>query len=316
MTIYDETAQYLTTLPVLANWPEMGTFLISAAANEPHDWWLPVLASVAVGGDQAIAIPGVASIAALQASIILIDDMLDADPRGRHQQIGMPATANMASALQAVSLAAIYQAGQLPAERKAAIMHSLGQMMGQIAWGQQLDVQNPADEAGYWRVVQTKSAPFFSMALYIGALCGGADAAIAGQLAALGSLYGEMIQIHDDLMDTMAEPAGPDWLLGRSPLPILFALTVPHPERDLFSGLRYQVRNPAALRLAQEILVRCGAVSYAVDQILQRYAQAQKLLSTIALPQPDKLAELFTALVEPVEALIGMVNNRPVAVIE
>ena len=308
MTIFSDTTKYLSTLSALRSWPEMGTFLVRAADKEPYDWWLPVLASEAVGGTQAEAIPGVASIAALQASIILIDDMLDADPRGRHHQIGMPATANLASALQAVSLEAIYQAA-IPDMNKAVIMQSLGQMMSQIALGQQLDVQNPQDEDAYWQVVTTKSAPFFAIALYIGALCGSADVALAEELQAFGGLYGEMIQIHDDLNDTMATPAGPDWVLGRSPLPVLFALTVPHPEKEDFIRLRYQVSQPEALQAAQEILIRCGAVSYSVDQILQRYQQAQQLLAQLTVPYPEKLASMLASIIQPVQQLLKSVDG-------
>lgn len=310
MTLYQHTNQYLSELPLLQAWPEMGSFLLRAASKEPHDWWLPVIGSEAVGGTQAVAIPAVASIAALQASIILIDDLLDADPRGYHHQIGQPATANLASALQALSLEAIYQA-DLPDATKATIMHSLGQMMCQTAHGQQLDVQNPQDEAGYWEVVATKSTPFFSTALYIGALCGEAEAADAAKIREVGKLYGAMIQIHDDLNDTMAIPAGPDWLQNRSPLPILFAQTVPHPERDTFVQLRQQATDPEALRAAQEILLRCGAVSYAVDQIWRRYQQAHRLVGVLEVPGAGKLEEMLLRLMEPIQKLLQTAGGVP-----
>lgn len=310
MTLYDQTNQYLSQLPLLQAWPEMGSFVLGAASKEPHDWWLPVIGSEAVGGSQRVAIPAVASIAALQASIILIDDMLDADPRGYHHQIGQPAAANLASALQALSLQAIAHA-PLPAPTQAAIMHSLGQMMCQTAHGQQLDVQNPQDEAGYWRVVATKSTPFFSTALFIGALCGGAEPKQAAIITEVGRLYGAMIQIHDDLHDTMAVPAGPDWLQSRSPLPILFAQTVPHPERATFMALRQQAANPEALHTAQEILLHCGAVSYAVDQIWRRYQKAQRLAESLPAPGPEKLGELLWRLMEPVQKLLEAAGGTP-----
>lgn len=313
MNLYEQTNQYLSQLPLLQAWPEMSSFLLGAASKKPHDWWLPVIGSEAVGGTQEVALPAVASIAALQASIILIDDMLDADPRGYHHQIGQPATANLASALQALSLQAIAHA-PLPAPTQATIMHNLGQMMCQTAQGQQLDVQNPQDEAGYWRVVATKSTPFFSTALYIGALCGGAEPNQAAAIAEVGRLYGAMIQIHDDLHDTMAVPAGPDWLQDRSPLPILFAQTVPHPEREAFMMLRRQAANPEALQAAQEILLRCGAVSYAVDQIWRRYRKAQRLVVTLPAPGPEKLGELLLRLMEPVQKLLQAAGGTPLII--
>lgn len=313
MNLYEQTNDYLSTLPLLQAWPEMGDFLRGAAGNEPHDWWLPVIGSEAVGGTLEMAIPAVASLAALQASIILLDDLLDADPRGYHHQIGQAAAANLASALQALGLEAIAHA-PLPAPTQAAIMHSLGQMMGQTAHGQALDVQNPQDEVGYWRVVATKSTPFFSTALYIGALCGGAGPDQAAAMAEVGRLYGAMIQIHDDLHDTMAVPAGPDWLQNRSPLPILFAQTVPHPERELFMTLRRQASHPEALRTAQEILLRCGAVSYAVDQIWRRYQKAQRLAGALPAPGPEKVGRLLQRLMEPIQKLLAAAGGTPLVV--
>jgi geranylgeranyl pyrophosphate synthase len=102
------------------------------------------------------------------------------------------------------------------------------------AFGQFLDVQAPADESDYWQVTKTKSSPFFGAALQVGALAGGGTLETAEQLKKLGCLYGEMIQIHDDMHDSMETPANPDWIQGRSPLPILFASQVKHPEQERF----------------------------------------------------------------------------------
>lgn len=303
MTIFLETVTYLSNLPSVRAWPEMGIFLFNAADYEPHEWRLPILASKAVNGTESAAIPGVASIAALQASIIMIDDMLDGDPRGYHNQKGMPAAANMASALQALSIEAIYHAN-LSRANKIAIMHQLGRLMGKISLGQSLDVMNLKDEKSYWHIVETKSSPFFGSSVYIGALCGGADIALAQKIELFGNLYGEMIQLHDDLNDVMATPAGPDWLQGRSPLPVLFALTVPHPDQKEFKKLRCLVRNPESLRAAQEILVRCGSVSYTVDQILTRYEKAKQLLKSLPVSKPEYLAKLLPTIVEPIQKLI------------
>ena len=59
---------------------------------------------------------------------------------------------------------------------KSTLMHcmaaldSLNRMMLTTAYGQELDIQNPADEASYWRVVENKSAPFYGGAIHLGAL--------------------------------------------------------------------------------------------------------------------------------------------------
>jgi hypothetical protein len=63
--------------------------------------------------------------------------------------------------------------------------------------------------------------------------------------------------------------------------------------------------DPDALAEAQKILICCGAVSYCVDQIIGRYKQAQSLLATLPLAQPEKLAGLLEPLIEPVQALLA-----------
>jgi geranylgeranyl pyrophosphate synthase len=303
MSAYDSTANYISNLPVLKAWPELKTLLDRAAAKEPRDWRLPLLACQAVGGAPEQAIPASASVACALIGILLVDDMLDDDPRGEFHQIGQAQAANIASAFLGAASQAILQS-EAPSSVKLLALESVNQMIVTVALGQYLDDQNPADEAAYWRVVQSKSAPFFRTALELGALLGGAEGEIVAQIAEIGFLYGEMIQIHDDVNDCMTEPANPDWIQRRSPLPILFAQSVPHPDRDRFRVLRPHVSNLEALREAQEILIRSGAISYCIDHLLRRYQQASTILKGADVVVQDRLEAVLGELVAPVWQLL------------
>lgn len=303
MNIYEAVIEILQVFKIIQLWPGIEVVLRRAAAPNPPFWYLPILACEAVGSPGNAAIPTVASIACLQTSIILVDDLLDNDPRGQHHQFGAAAVANMASAFQAIGLEVINKI-RVNSNVHVAIQISLNRMLYTTALGQYLDSLNPNDEVSYWKVVQTKSAPFFGAALEIGALAGGAPPETAEQLRWLGNIYGEMVQIHDDLSDTMSEPAGPDWTSGRSTLPILYAQIATHPERERFKELRQDVTDPACLREAQEIIVRCGAVSYCIDQILRRYEHACQMLEKIELKNPSRLQERLDGLVAPVYNLL------------
>ena len=57
-----------------------------------------------MGADDAIALPAVAAIACLQISIILVDDILDDDPRGAYHRLGAGRAANLGLAFQAAAL--------------------------------------------------------------------------------------------------------------------------------------------------------------------------------------------------------------------
>jgi geranylgeranyl pyrophosphate synthase len=147
--------------------------------------------------------------------------------------------------------------------------------------------------------------------LQLGALFGEAPFELAEKIKQIGGLYGEMIQIHDDLNDTMAVPANPDWVQGRAPLPILFAKLVDHPERSRFLELCGEVTDENALREAQEILIRCGAVSYCVDQLLRRHQSARDILQGTELARPELIECLLEEVIAPVWKLFDAIGESP-----
>jgi geranylgeranyl pyrophosphate synthase len=307
MDHYTQIGDYLLNLPEVGDWPDLKEALEQGVAKKPRDWRLPILGGEAVGGASEQIIPASAAIACMQLSIILIDDMLDADPRGRHHKLGMPAAANLATAAQALGIQAILHSPAAATTQLAAVQ-CLNQMMLDTAYGQYLDGLNPATEDEYWRVVRWKSSPFFGAALQAGALLGGASVATAAGMQRLGHLYGELIQIHDDLNDTMEVPANPDWILGRTPLPILFAQCVDHPDRERFLQLRKAIPDPQALKEAQSILIRCGAVSYTIDQLVRHHRKAVEILALTSLARKEGVESLLEDVIGPVRKLFKEVD--------
>ena len=307
MDIYTQTQKLLSSMPTISDWDEMQAVIERLSSGKPPDWQLPVLGCESVGGKRENAVPAVAATACLLISIVLVDDLLDDDPRGEYHRIGAPATANLALAFQAAGMEAIAQS-EVSSSVKIAVIGSLNQMMLATAFGQYKDVQNPADEEAYWQLIRGKSSPFFGAALHVGAFFGGAPHDIAEQLKQFGFIYGEMIQIHDDLNDAMAVPANPDWILGRSPLPILYAQVVEHPDRSRFLDLRKNISNPDALSEAQSILIHCGAVSYCVDQLLRRYQSARDILENISLVNREGLEGLLDEVIQPVRKLLATIG--------
>jgi geranylgeranyl pyrophosphate synthase len=153
-------------------------------------------------------------------------------------------------------------------------------MLLKTTLGQHWDAQNPCDEESYWRVTRTKSSPYFGTSFFVGAFMSGSPETVATQLGEVGELYGEMIQINDDLNDVLETPANADWLQGRYPLPILFATLVP-----------------------------CGAMSYGIDQLLQRFERVDILLRQIPLADRSWIQELIEGIVAPVQRLLAQVNE-------
>src|SRR5687767_4073055 len=123
-----------------------------------------------------------------------------------------------------------------------------------------------------------------------------------------------MIQIHDDLNDTMAVPANSDWLQGRKPLPILYAQSVQHPQRARFMELYQNISAENALQEAQEILIRCGAVSYCVDQLLRRHQATRAILDETPLRNKAIVDSVIATIIAPVERLFNMLGVSPQAI--
>lgn len=311
MQIYQSVLKYLQDHCECMDWPLFNNLITQKTNLEPQVWKLPLITCRAVGGQDTNALPAIAAIACMQLSIILVDDLLDQDPRGEQHRVGIVNAANLAVTFQSAGLKCLQFIHSDISVKFEAIM-TLNQMMLSTAIGQFRDTQNPNDENSYWQLIRAKSSPFFSASFQMGALLGNATTAIVEKFGELGSIYGEMIQIHDDLADSLAVPANPDWILGRHPLPILFAQSVDHPDRERFLALRLNSTDPLALTEAQTILVRCGAISYCIDQVIMRHNQAKNLINSLPLANLTQISTLFDGLVDPIEELFGRLERNEI----
>jgi len=305
MDVEEVRAQVLA-LPEVKDWPEMAGIFERHVAEPNQVWEWPYRACRAVGGDESLAAPSAAAILCMILSILLVDDMLDQDPRGVHLQLGDAITANISFAFQAVAFRLISET-PVDAGRRAAVMASFAQMGLTMAYGQDLDARNLSGEENYWKVTHAKSSSYFGTAMYAGAILGNASPDVAKRLQNLGALTGDVIQIHDDIKDALEKPANPDWKQMRNNLLFLYAQTADHPDRDRFLALRSQIDDPKALSEAQQILTRCGAVSYGMYHICQRYTASMKILEGTQLADPLPLQEVVVKYITPlVEILKGL----------
>ena len=111
MDIYQTTTEYLLKLPIFDSRHEMESILQRSAATRPRNWELPLITCEALGQAREKAIPACAALACAQISIILVDDMLDNDPRGEYHRIGNGRAANFAIAFQATGAEALLESG-------------------------------------------------------------------------------------------------------------------------------------------------------------------------------------------------------------
>ena len=299
---------YFLQQPEVVAWPELVEIWQHYARNA-RSWLLPELACRAVGGDAARVVPVVTAVACCHISIVLVDDILDDDPKGVYRRVGTGAAANFGLAFQSVAYRLVQQAA-LEMEWDTAvqqqILATITQLNLQTAYGQHLDIQKNASEEHYWDTVEAKSTPYYGAGFYLGALAGGASNQLADQLQQFGQLIGKIIQVSDDLADVYQIPASPDWQRGTGNLAILYARLAEHPNRARFEQILDQTDQSAMLEEAQQILLQSGAVSYCVYHLLQLAREARALLNQCDLADPallqQFLAERVAHLFELLEA--------------
>ncbi len=233
--------------------------------------------------------------------------MLDEDPRGDHHCLGTGPVANLALAFQAAGHL-LLDAPEVPREIRPALQASFAGMSLATCFGQGLDARELRSEEEYWRVVESKTPPLFSEALRMGALLGGAPAETADQLACLGRTLGRMIQVGDDVTDALDSPARSDWQRRGNNLPLLYAMTAPHPEREEFLRLSARAEDPTALAAAQKILFRSGAISYCTFKLLELSREAQDRFAAIPLQDAPWIARLVDLHLAPLHRLLELVG--------
>jgi geranylgeranyl pyrophosphate synthase len=304
---FKEMKRRVRELPGIACWPQMLALVERPVPHETSVWEYPVAACRAVGGPEDAALPAAAAVFCSVISIHLVDDMLDEDPRGDHHILGVGPVSNFALAFQAAGHL-LLDAPEVPREIRPALQASFAGMSLATCFGQGLDARELQSEEEYWQVVGSKTPPLFSEALRMGALLGGASAGTADQLARLGRILGLLIQVGDDVTDALDSPARSDWKRRANNLPILYAMTAPHPDREEFLRLSVRVEDPAALAAAQKILFRSGAVSYCTFKLLELSRQAQDLFAAIPLQDPEWIGRLVDLHLTPLHRLLEQVG--------
>ena len=297
----------LRNIPGLAAWPEVLNLFPANDIPLRTDWALPTYTMKAAGLTASAALPIAAALACIQISIMLVDDILDDDPRGKHISMGVGRAANLALALQAAAHMAV-DTLDTSQECRYQVSTCLQEMALDTAAGQELDMQPIVGESGYWRLVSAKSTPFYAAALESGAILGGVSETTRQIIRSLGVRFGEIIQIMDDLDDAFQSPAKPDWQRQDNNLVILYAKTALHPAHLQFLELLDHLENPGTLVAAQQILIDCGAVSYCLYQIIQRLQESLNLLHGAGLPNPQSILSLYDLQIRPLATLLRTIG--------
>ena len=244
----------------------------------------------------------------IHTATLLHDDVVDESTlrRGRataNEVFGNPASVLVGDFLYSRAFQMMVEAGNMR------IMQILADATNVIAEGEVLQLMNmhdaSLDEAGYLRVIRSKTAKLFEASCRLAAVLADAPATIEAACAEYGLSLGTAFQVIDDVLDyegdaaEMGKNLGDDLREGKATLPLILAMQLA-PERDA-ATVRNAIEsgNTDDLEAIVTIVRRCGALERTKAAAATQAQQAIDAISTFdANPYTHGLLELATQLLQ------------------
>jgi octaprenyl-diphosphate synthase len=232
----------------------------------------------------------------LHAATLLHDDVVDtaAVRRGR-------STANTIWGNQAVILVGDFLLSKALSlavtTNQLRVLKVLAQTTTLMAEGEILQLLHAGNleltEAGYFEVINRKTAILMAAACQIGAILGDATPATEEALAQFGLNLGITFQVVDDILDftgdarEMGKPIGNDLKEGRITLPMIHALAQAGPlDRERLEEMARDLK-PEMVPELRQLLDKCGSLEHA--RVLAREYTLKAQANLAAFPQvPEK----------------------------
>lgn len=256
--------------------------------------------AAAAFGDADAAVPTFQPMAALIEGIRIIDDIQDEEEVCLAVEVGPERALKLAAGALALSLHLI-AALPLRGVRWRAACASFGRGLRETAIGQELERTATGGFASFWNVVDRKTAPLVATALEMGALAAGTG----GELARLAVPFGRLLQIGDDCHDSLG-PGAADWRAPQNNLLMAYALSGPNA-----AELSALLAAPATLRDAQVLLLRDGALAYALHAYVTTLGELAAALQSLALPNPAPFVRMTEKMRADTESLLRRSGVEP-----
>jgi geranylgeranyl diphosphate synthase type I len=228
-----------------------------------------LLSCEAVGGAAKDALKSAVALELVHTFTLIHDDIMDDDDLRR----GMPSVHKVYGVSTAILAGDLLfsKAFELCDPKAAKV---LAEAASDICEGQEMDIslakKEDVSEGEYLEMIKRKTAVLLEASAESGALLGGGERAQVKQLAAYGLNLGLAFQIHDDVLDLIADekklgkPVGSDIVEGKRSLIVIRALcTLKGDERKrLIALLDKNGNTQEEVAEAIRILTGCGAIDY------------------------------------------------------
>ena len=278
-----------STVPLVA---QISQYIIAAGGKRLRPaLLLMVCGALGYRGPHRFSLAAVVEL--IHTATLLHDDVVDASTlrRGRptaNETFGNPASVLVGDFLHTRSFQMMVDAGSMR------IMEILSEATNVIAEGEVLQLMNmhdaSLDEAGYLRVIRSKTAKLFEASARIGAVLAGSPPDVEENCATYGQALGTAFQIIDDVLDydgdatEMGKNLGDDLREGKSTLPLIAAMARGTPAQAQI--VRHAIEQGSTEQLAEIVgIVRAtGALeitrSAAFAEARRAMAAAQQLPPT------------------------------------
>jgi octaprenyl-diphosphate synthase len=248
---------------------QVSQYIISAGGKRLRPALL-LLVSAALGYTGPHRFTLAAVVEFIHTATLLHDDVVDESTlrRGRataNENFGNPASVLVGDFLYSRAFQMMLDANDMR------IMAILADATNVIAEGEVLQLMNmhdaSLDEAGYLRVIRSKTAKLFEASARLGAVIAGAPPALEQACASYGQALGTAFQVIDDVLDydgdsqEMGKNLGDDLREGKATLPLIAAMQRGSPaQREV---IRHAIENGAVDEL--ESIIRIVRETGALD---------------------------------------------------
>jgi geranylgeranyl diphosphate synthase, type I len=306
----ERVAQFYAMQQYQLGWRDEQLATANAAAGKllrPH---LALLACRVAGGDIRHALPLAAGVQLVHDFSLIHDDIEDQSETRRGRPTvwklwGLAQGVNAGDGLLIVAHLVLHRMAEagVPAEVALEVIRRFDQTILAVCEGQFLDLSYEGDlsigEADYLAMISRKTAALVAAACGLGAIIGGADAAMAEALFDFGQNLGLAFQIQDDVLgiwgdpQVTGKPAAADLYRHKVSLPVIHALRGAEERKRLAQLYRKATASDEDVAQMLGILEQSSARGYTEGVAAFYHHQALAALDS-ARGEADALGELRT----------------------
>ena len=244
---------------------------------------------------------GASLVELLHTATLVHDDVVDESTlrRGRptaNESFGNPASVLVGDFLYSRAFQMMVDANDMR------VMEILSQATNVIAEGEVMQLMNmhdaSLDEAGYLRVIRSKTAKLFEASTRLAAVLAQSSAATETACADYGQALGTAFQVIDDVLDydgdatLMGKNLGDDLREGKATLPLIVAMQRGNDAERTLIATAIEQGDVTALGRIADIVRQTGAMQATREAAS---AQAQQAIDALQpLPEGDHKSALYT----------------------